>query len=475
MKLRALLQDVETNSFYTANQEITSVTDKADEVRCSGMFVCIHGNNTDGHEFVYKALERGAAAVICEREVGCDNCIVVDDTRKAYATVCGNFYSNRHRDMTMIGITGTNGKTTTSFILKKILEDNGYKVGLIGTVNVMIGDEKYPADLTTPNPADLHRYIMMMHLAHCDVCIMEVSSQALCQQRVLGIDFKIGIFTNLSSEHLDYHKTIGDYAEAKAILMQNCEVCLVNADDDYSQLMIDSAKKHVVTYGVDNGDIKAENIRLSADGVTYSLKFKNTDYNVNFDSMGLFSVYNSMAALSVAKLMGINMDRAVRAVARFDGISGRMEHVKNDCGINIIIDFAHTPASLENVLKTLKDAYGGRLITVFGCGGDRDSSKRSVMGKVASEYSDKVFVTSDNPRTEDPDKIIDDIMSGTDENKTVRITDRTSAIQAALEFAKNGDTVLIAGKGHEKYQIIGKEKIYYNEREIVKTILERGC
>ncbi|MBP9988642.1 MAG: UDP-N-acetylmuramoyl-L-alanyl-D-glutamate--2,6-diaminopimelate ligase [Ruminococcus sp.] len=475
MKLSALLQDVETNSFYTANQEIINITDKIENVMRSGMFVCIKGNNSDGHGFVHKALDKGAAAIICEKELGCDNCIVVDDTRKAYAKICANFYGNRHRDMTMIGITGTNGKTTTSFVLKKILEDSGYKVGLIGTVSVMIGDEIYPASLTTPDPAELHRYIMMMYIAHCDVCIMEVSSQALSQQRVLGIDFRIGIFTNLSPEHLDYHKSLENYADAKAILMQNSEVCLINADDDYSDFMSGKAKKHIVTYGVDNGNIRAEKIRLSSEGVSYTLKIKDNDYNVIFDSMGIFSVYNSMAALSAAKLMGVNMDRAMRSVSRFDGIAGRMESIKNNRGVNVVVDYAHTPASLESALKALKQACTGRLITVFGCGGDRDSSKRPVMGKTACKYSDEVYVTSDNPRNENPEKIISEIVSDITGNKPICIPERTMAIKAALENAKSGDTVLIAGKGHEKYQIIGNEKIYYNEREFVKTILERGC
>ncbi len=473
MKLRALLQDVETNSFYIATQEVTNITDDINKVRHSGVFVCISGSHTDGHSFAHKALEKGAVAVICEREMQCDGCIVVEDSRKAYATICANFYGNCHKKMSMIGITGTNGKTTTSYILKKLLEDGGYRVGLIGTVNVIIGNEQYPADLTTPNPADLHRYLMMMSIAGCDVCIMEASSQALSQMRVYGIDFRIGVFTNLSPEHLDYHKTMDAYADAKAVLMKNSSVCVVNEDDGFSEKLKESAKGKIVTYAIKNkADITAHNIRQTADGVSYSLKIGDEAYNINFDSMGIFSVYNSMAALAVSEIMGVDTGRAIRSLSRFDGISGRMEKVQNSFGINVIIDFAHTPASLENAITTLKSVYNGKIITVFGCGGDRDKSKRELMGKIACENSDTVFITSDNPRTEKPEEIINDITKDLSCKNYFKITDRTLAIKSALYSARAGDTVLIAGKGHEKYQIIGTQKIYYNEREIIKKLLE---
>lgn len=473
MKLKALLQDVETGSFYTATQEITNITDDVNKVRHSGVFVCISGSKYDGHDFAQRAVEKGAVAVVCERKINCDNCIVVENSRKAYALMCANFYGNCHRKMKMIGITGTNGKTTTSYILKKMLEDGGYRVGVIGTVSVVIGNEKYPADLTTPNPADLHRYIMMMSIAGCDACIMEVSSQALSQQRVYGMDFDIGIFTNLSSEHLDYHKNMDEYANSKAILMQNSSVCVINEDDEYASFFKKKAKGNTVTYGIKkNSDFVAKNIRQSADGVAYSVKICENDYNVNFDGMGIFSVYNSLCALTVSRIIGIDTDRAVRSLARFDGICGRMEKVPNNLGINVIIDYAHTPFSLENVLQTLKTVYGGRIITVFGCGGDRDKSKRPIMGEIACKYSDTVFVTSDNPRTEKPNEIINDIVRDLKCGNFFKITDRTLAIKSALYSAKQGDTVLIAGKGHEKYQIIGTQKIYYNEKEIIARLLE---
>ena len=473
MRLQELLDGIEIKNGYSLNPEISNVTDDSRKVRNSSAFVCIKGKRNDGCDYARKAVERGAAVVICDSDIGVKNCIVVDNAREAYAIMCANYYGNCHRRLKMIGVTGTNGKTTTSFIIKKILENNGYKVGMISTVEVVIGNEKYPADYTTPDPSVLHRYFYMMKMAGCDVCVMEVSSQALAQKRTYGINFDIGVFTNLSREHLDYHGTMEDYAKAKALLMKNSDVSVINSDDDWAQFMKKNAKGKVVTYGINSqSDLKAENIKLDFDKVEYSLTSNGESFDIVYNVIGRFSVYNSLAALAVGIIMKADMKRAVKAVAETGNVKGRVEKIKNSRGINVLIDFAHTPDSLKNVLKTVKDIYDKRLITVFGCGGDRDKSKRAVMGMIACEYSDLVYVTSDNPRTENPDKIIDDIVKDLDEGSYIRITDRTQAIKAALAEAKEGDTVLIAGKGHEKYQILGKEKIHFDEREIVKQILE---
>lgn len=473
MRLQELLDGIEIKNGYSLNPEISNVTDDSRKVRNSSAFVCIKGKRNDGCDYARKAVERGAAVVICDRDIGVKNCIVVDNAREAYAIMCANYYGNCHRRLKMIGVTGTNGKTTTSFIIKKILENNGYKVGMISTVEVVIGNEKYPADYTTPDPSVLHRYFYMMKMAGCDVCVMEVSSQALAQKRTYGINFDIGVFTNLSREHLDYHGTMEDYAKAKALLMKSSDVSVINSDDDWAQFMKENAKGKVVTYGINSqSDLKAENIKLDFDKVEYSLTLNGESFDIAYNVIGRFSVYNSLAALAVGIIMKADMKRAVKAVAETGNVKGRVEKIKNSRGINVLIDFAHTPDSLKNVLKTVKDIYDKRLITVFGCGGDRDKSKRAVMGRIACEYSDLVYVTSDNPRTENPDKIIDDIVKDLDKGSYIRITDRTQAIKAALAEAKEGDTVLIAGKGHEKYQILGKEKIHFDEREIVKQILE---
>ncbi len=473
MKLKALLQDVETKSVYTINPDITNVTSDTAKIRASGMFVCIRGSKTDGHKYAQKALDKGAAVIICEQDIGIKNSIIVEDSRKAYAIISANFYGSCHKRMRIIGVTGTNGKTTTSYLIKKIMEDAGIKTGLIGTVNVVIGKEKYPADLTTPDPIDLHRYLMLMSIAGCEACVMEVSSQALAQDRVYGINFECGVFTNLTPEHLDYHKSMTDYAAAKSKLFAVSKISVINSDDKYAQMMCESAVGDVITYGIDSeAQIIADKVKLLSDGVEYLLKAGQGEYDVIFGTVGLFSVYNSMAAIVVASALELNLERAVRSVSRFDGILGRMEKVKNPFGLNIIIDYAHTPDSLVNVLKTLRKVYDGKLITVFGCGGDRDKEKRPLMGKAACEYSDFVFVTSDNPRTENPEEIINEIIVGLDKEKYFKITDRTMAIKSALYSAKAGDTVLIAGKGHEKYQILGTQKIYFNEREIIRKLLE---
>lgn len=473
MRLSALLQDVETASVYASDCEITNITDSTEKICRGGVFVCIKGESSDGHDFAEKAVEKGAAVIVCERDIGAQNSVIVPDSRKAYALMCAAFYGNSHKKLRMIGITGTNGKTTTSYILKEILEASGYKTGLMGTVSVVIGSEKYPAELTTPDPADLHRYLMLMCIAGCDTCVMEVSSQALVQQRVYGIEFDCAIFTNLSPEHLDYHGTMENYAAAKALLFKQSRSAVINSDDSFSALMKKSCRGDILTYGIDTGaDISADRIQLDCGGVTYCLHTGRGEYPVILGMTGRFSVYNSMAALSAAYLFGADMNRAVRCVSAIDGIAGRMEKLPNNLGINIIIDFAHTPESLENVLKTIRELYDGRILTVFGCGGDRDKSKRRLMGETACRYSDKVFVTSDNPRTENPEAIINDITDGLEFNNFYKITDRTLALKSAVSSARAGDTVLAAGKGHEKYQILGTQKIYYNEREIIKKLLE---
>lgn len=476
MKLYELLDGVEVLGGYPLNPEISSVTDDSRKVRNSSVFVCVKGKKNDGHDYARKALERGAAVVICDHNIGIRNCIVVENTREAYALMCANYYGNCHRKLKMIGVTGTNGKTTTTFIIKKILEENGYKVGVIGTVDVMIGNEKYPSDYTTPNPSVLHRYLYMMKMAGCDVCIIEASSQALSQERTYGIHFDIGVFTNLTREHLDYHGSMEEYAKAKAILMRNSSVCIINADDSFAEMMKRNAAEKVVTFAIDgNADIKAENVKLNHGGVVYTLACESGRYEIAYDVIGKFSVYNSLAALAVGIVMKVDMKRAVRAVAEMKTVRGRIEKIPNNRNIHILIDFAHTPDSLENVLKTVRDIYDKRIITVFGCGGDRDRTKRPLMGRIACKYSDLVYVTSDNPRTEDPERIIDDIVGNIDKNNYIRTADRTQAIKAAIVEAEPGDAVLIAGKGHERYQILGTEKIHYDEREIVKQILDNGA
>ena len=473
MKLKALLQDVEISAVCNSDCEILNVTDDTNKVSHGSAFVCIKGKNTDGNELADKALSKGASVIISERKLDCENCITVPDSRKAYALMCANFYGRCHEKLKMVGVTGTNGKTTVACLIKSILEKSGFKVGLLGTVKVIIGEEQYPAVLTTPTPSDFHRYLMMMNAAGCDFCVSEISSQALDQDRAYGINFDCGIFTNLSPEHLDYHKTMDNYLKAKLKLFEKSRLSVINTDDIHSKEVLKCASGEVVTVSLtDKADFTAKDIHINLDGVSYTLCCSAGEYRVNFPITGKFSVYNSLEAIAAATRLGADTATAIRAAGEFEGIPGRTEKIPNPFGINVIIDFAHTPDSLKNILSTLREVTGGKLITVFGCGGDRDKSKRPEMGRIACEYSDTVFITSDNPRTENPEEIISDICSGLDGNSYFRITDRTQAIKAALFSAKSGDTVVIAGKGHEKYQILGNQKIYYNEREIVKRLLD---
>ena len=473
MKLSALLQDVETLAVYKQDCEILNVTDDTNKVGHGSVFVCIKGKNTDGNELIETAVSKGASVIVSEHTANFENCVVVADSRKAYALMCANFYGNCHRKLHMIGVTGTNGKTTVACLIKSILEKAGHKVGLLGTVKVIIGDEQYPASLTTPAPSDFHRYLMMMNAAGCDFCVAEISSQALAQDRVYGVEFDCGVFTNLSPEHLDYHETMVNYLEAKLKLFRHSKFSVINADDKHSSQVIKNVADSFVTVSLtDKADYTAKDIHINLDGVSYNLVCRDKEYPVKFPTTGKFSVYNSMQAIASACYFGVDINEAIKAIGDFEGIPGRTERIPNSFGINVIIDFAHTPDSLENMLITLKSVTDGKLITVFGCGGDRDKSKRHVMGKIACKYSDTVFITSDNPRTEKPEDIIRDICSELDGETYFKITDRTQAIKAALFSAKSGDTVLIAGKGHEKYQILGKQKIYYNEREIIKRLLE---
>ncbi|MBQ7548205.1 MAG: UDP-N-acetylmuramoyl-L-alanyl-D-glutamate--2,6-diaminopimelate ligase [Clostridia bacterium] len=473
MKLSALLPEVEAVGGFEADVEITSVTDDTCRVTPGCAFVCIKGRSSDWRGNARRAVSGGASVLIAEEDCGLAKTIVVRDARRAYALMCAALCGNCHRGLRMIGITGTNGKTTTACLLRAALEASGVPTGLIGTVGVDAGGRFYPAELTTPDPSDLHRYLRSMADSGCEACVMEVSSQALDGKRVCGIDFECGIFTNISPEHLDYHGTMENYALAKSALMRSSAAAVINADDEYAELMRSAAKNRSYFYSVGGESYyKAMNVKLGENGAEFDFCAGDEVYRAGCMTPGMFSVRNALAALSAAHTLGADMPKAVCAVAAFSGIPGRMERVRNDFGLNIIIDFAHTPASLENALMTLRQTCRGRLITVFGCGGDRDRKKRPLMCEAALRYSDKVFVTSDNPRTEDPEAIIADITRGVSDDRVFRITDRTAAIRSALYSARQGDTVLIAGKGHEKYQIIGVQKIHYDEREIIRKLLE---
>ena len=478
MKLSQILENVKVKNEYI-DVEITDVTADSRKVEKGSLFVCIKGASFDGHSVAEKMIEKGAVCVVCERDLGLDRQVIVDDTRKAFSPICASFYANPTKQLKLIGLTGTNGKTTTTFLIKQILENTGKKVGLIGTVQNMVGNEVYPAHYTTPDPKELQSLFRKMADAGCEYCVMEVSSQALAQGRVEGIHFSVGAFTNLTQDHLDYHKTWENYFQAKKKLFYACDTAVTNIDDKYGLKIVEDCGCKVFTYAVDNmhADFAARNVHFASNGVRYELIGERIG-RVNCPIPGRFSVYNSLCAASVASVLGIDFDDILTAIEKSKGVKGRVEVVPTPGkDYTVLIDYSHTPDSLENILRAVRGFCTGRIIAVFGCGGDRDPFKRPVMGKIAAELSDLAIVTSDNPRTEDPYKILRQILAGMQDTETPYevIESRVSAIGRAMELAQKDDVIVLCGKGHETYQEIGHEKHHLDEREVVASYLEANA
>lgn len=477
MVLQDLLHRIQTKIMRAdPSADITVVTDDTRKITAGCLFVCIEGNHFDGHTAARQALQDGAAAVVTQRDLGLPNEICVENTRQAYARLCAAYFGEPADALQLIGVTGTNGKTTTCFLMHDILTRSGISCGLLGTIKNVIGGQEYPSTLTTPDPFELHGLFRRMVDAGCTHCVMEASSQALAQYRLDGVRFAAAVFTNLTQDHLDYHGTFENYAAAKHMLFMQSDLAVVNADDAASQQMTAGVTCPVVTFSAkrDEADYTAKNVQLRAGGVEYELVSMQQIGRVRFAVPGGFSVYNSMGAIVCLTALGLPFHAVIDAVASFRTIPGRMEVVPTDTPYTVLIDYAHTPDALENVLRTLNETTSGRVLVVFGCGGDRDKTKRPIMGRIAAECADMLFVTSDNPRTEDPEAILDDIMQGIPKTKhfVYRIADRREAIAKALRKAKEGDVILLAGKGQETYQIIGHEKRHLDEREVVAQALE---
>lgn len=475
MKISEILNGIKTYDIYD-DAEVEFITDDSRKVKNGTIFVCIKGNRFDGHSVAAQMLENGAVCVVCDHDLGLKNQLVVSNTREAMSIMCSNFFGNPAGKLKLIGITGTNGKTTTAFLVKNMLDKLGKKAGLIGTVKNMAGDKEFPAALTTPESFELHSLFNEMVKEGCEYCVMEVSSQALAQYRVAGLHFAAGVFSNLTQDHLDYHGTFENYAEAKSMLFTQSDVCILNLDDEYAMSMMRNSEGRMVTYSVnqDESDYTAKYIRYKNDGIEYELVTIGYVERVKVGIPGEFTVYNSMAAAITLIELGFDFSKVLYALSLSEGVKGRIEVVPTNSDYTVIIDYAHTPDGLENIISSLRKIAKARIITVFGCGGDRDKTKRPIMGEIASRLSDVVVVTSDNPRTEDPGQIIDDILAGVKGSKTKKIVNvnRTEAIAAAMKEAQADDIILLAGKGHETYQIFGTEKIHYDEREIVRNILE---
>ena len=483
MKLEKLLGNLEILE-QTAQGEtkIREISFDSRFLQEGDLFVAITGFETDGHAYIANAVEKGAVAVVCERKPEIPvPYILVSDARLALAYLSAAYFDYPAQKMTMLGVTGTNGKTTTTILLKNVLEQClDTKIGLIGTNEILIGDQIVETERTTPESYVLQKLLHQMHEAGCSHVVMEVSSHALALHRVAGIEYAVSAFTNLSQDHLDFHQTMDAYARAKAALFAQSKVGIINIDDSYADVMCEVAKAsncEIKKYSLtqNEANLIAKDVRLKPAGVEFSALILGEIARVSVPIPGKFSVYNALAVIGMALALGIDLTTVTKALSKASGVKGRAESVPTDGNYTILIDYAHTPDALENILSTVRGFANGRVVTLFGCGGDRDRTKRPLMGEVAAGLSDFVIVTSDNPRTEAPSAIIADILPGMEQSATahVVIEDRARAIEYAMEHHEPGDVIILAGKGHETYQEVGKVKHHMDEREIVANYLRK--
>jgi len=448
-------------------------------IRNGELFIAIRGYETDGHKYIKEAVGKGAVCIICEEapKVPC-RYVIVKDSRKALAAISAVWFDFPAKKLRLIGVTGTNGKTSVTNLIKHIIEKcSNSKVGLIGTNGNFIGDRELPTGHTTPESYEMQKLLDKMVLEGCRYVVMEVSSHALYLSRVFGIEYDIGVFTNLSPEHLDFHGTMEEYARVKALLFPNCKNSVINIDDMYASLMIENSAGPVISYAVNNSsaDLIGKDIKLQAEKIDFCVVSVGSINRVELSIPGMFSVYNALASIACAVILGFDIDKITPILQTYGGVKGRAEVIPTGHDFSVLIDYAHTPDALRNVITAVRGYAKGRVITVFGCGGDRDKAKRPVMGQIATELSDHTIITSDNPRTEEPTDIIDAIVSGiNDPNASYETQEnRREAIYLALKSLEPGDVLLIAGKGHETYQIHGKEKIHFDDREVVSEHLKQ--
>ncbi len=479
MKLKEIIRDLTILSITADPEtEITGISYDSRVTEPGDLFAAWKGFTADGHRFIPAAVERGARCVLCETPPTDGTPYVqVADSRFALALASRNFFGDPAGEMKVVGFTGTSGKTSSTLLLKHVLEETlGAKVGLIGTNGNMIGDELLHTEHTTPESYELHKLFRRMADAGCTHVVMEVSSHSLALERVAGITFDVALFTNLSQDHLDLHGTMDEYAAAKKKIFSQCRVGCINLDDERAAFMAEGADCPILTYSAqrNDADLTAKDIRLTASGVRFAAVCGEELALAKLAIPGLFSVYNALSVLAAGHCLGLSLNDCAAALASAPGVKGRMETVPTDGDYSVIIDYSHKPDALEKALKTLRPVTRGRLVVLFGCGGDRDRAKRPIMGAIAAENSDVCIVTSDNPRTEEPEEIIREILAGIDRRKnTVKvICDRAEAIRWAIDNARGGDVILLAGKGHEDYQVIGHEKRHMDEREIVADCLK---
>jgi UDP-N-acetylmuramoyl-L-alanyl-D-glutamate--2,6-diaminopimelate ligase len=486
MQLKTLLSATAVRQVIgTLDRTVESIAYDSRRVQRNGLFVALRGEKADGHEFIGSAIEKGASVIVTEREEQHPRvtCLVVENTRAALADLSANFYGHPAWKLKLAAVTGTNGKTTTTFLIKHICEKAGLRCGLVGTVRYEIGERILPAIRTTPESLDLQELLAQIVNAGCRAAAMEVSSHALAQDRTRGLEWNVAVFTNLTQDHLDFHGTMESYFDSKAKLFARLgsqekkrkPVAIVNIDDRYGEQLLKKIDRRVavVTYGRSvRADFRASNYRVEFSGTSYQLDAHGKSYLVRVPLIGGFNVANSVAALAAANALGISLRDAVLSLGKSPQVPGRLELVPAKRQFQVFVDYAHTPDALQNVLKTLRELEPHRLIVVFGCGGNRDREKRPLMGEIVDRHADYAIVTSDNPRKEDPDAIIVEIEKGFRSSRYEKMVDRTQAIDRAITLAQPRDIVLIAGKGHENYQEFADHTVPFDDIQVARRAIE---
>lgn len=494
MKLKKLFKDIPVKDIKGSKEiEISGICSNSKLVSPGNLFVARKGMANDGVHYIPEALAAGASAILTDiydptlKNV-CQ--IIHPDVASLEGLLATQYYQDASQELFMVGVTGTNGKTTTSFLIKHLLDQLQVPAGLVGTIEYIIGQHRYQATRTTPDVISNHKMLREMIRQECKSAVMEVTSHALEQGRVYGIDFDVAIFTNLTLDHLDYHQTMENYCLAKNKLFRLLKkdkskkkvkqfptTAVINADSPWCEKIGEGCQAAILTYGIDHpADLQALDICLTPSGTKFKLKYKGQVIDCFWPLVGRFNVYNYLAAISVGLVRNVPLEKLTSLMATFSAVPGRLEPVENALGLKIYVDFAHTDDALINVFETLTEFKTGKIITVFGCGGDRDRTKRPKMAKVSGAYSDLTIVTSDNPRTENPQAIIDDVVKGFDQGQCFEtIVDRRSAIEKAIEIATEKDIILIAGKGHETYQIFAHKTIEFDDKKVAAQICQSKC
>lgn len=475
MRLYELLYGVADTALEDC--EITDIScDTRDNVGRGTLFVCYKRLNFDPHDSLLQLADKGVSVFITERDMGLKNQIIVPDGRLAYSQIWANRYGNPERKMKFIGVTGTNGKTTTTTVIKRLLDSFGVKAGLIGTCQNEIGDRVLHAERTTPEPDEFFELLKDMADSGCQYVVMEVSSQGLSQQRLGNVYFDTAVFTNLTQDHLDVHGSMENYYQAKKLMFSRCKKALVNTDDDGGRRLFDEISCEKYSFSIkDNADFTADGIKLSAGGSCFWYSNSQKTFKVRILLPGSYNVSNCVAAMAALELSGFSDSLITGGIGKINGVRGRCEVVPTGRNFTVILDYAHTPDALVNILENVRECSSGRIVCLFGCGGNRDAKKRPLMAKVAQSKADFLIITSDNPRDEDPHEIIKEILTGlsSEFNEYIEIDDRREAIFRAVQNARDGDVIVLAGKGHEDYQILANGvKIHFDEREIVNDALK---